>query len=518
MEDLVFAVEESMRRLNCFDANTRKSASRLRTEAEVRARLRLLERNWKQFDETWFAWKKAAAKCPDIADATFSNEQYDETEFNWGAADGTLNDMLAEMVPEPAAQPAAVNVPNANANADCVLRMKAIEPPTFSGEIEEWVSFRDLFSSVVTRNHSLTDVHRMQYLRAACQGKAADVIRHLEVSAGNFQIAWEALKRRFENERLLVSRLIKRLLELPHMTRECPVELAKLLDGTTQVLGGLKVLKRPTDQWDDFLVVHTTLKLDMETRMRWERSIAATTEMPTFKEIDEYLSGVLRSFDAVRDEREYATRPNNHAGNNSRRVVQTHVVESRNPACPMCNGTHPLFRCPRFLEQPVDERHNFILTSRLCFNCISTKNHAAQFCNSRYTCAICQAKHHTLLHQPTVPAPISRNPFSTAPQPTSAEPGPTRTVNTNVCQSVTTTGVLLPTAWVTVTAENGRRINIRALIDPASEATLITEKIVQLLGAGKVAANTMVRGVGGLSTGVTSNGVRLAVMSCLEES
>lgn len=90
MEDLVIAVEERMRRLSSFDANTRKWVARLQTEADIRARLRMLQMNWTQFSEAWIAWKQAAAKCPDVKVAkTFDNDQYDNAELDWGSADGT---------------------------------------------------------------------------------------------------------------------------------------------------------------------------------------------------------------------------------------------------------------------------------------------------------------------------------------------------------------------------------------------------------------------------------------------
>lgn len=89
-------------------------------------------------------------------------------------------------------------------------------------------------------------------------------------------------------------------------------------------------------------------------------------------------------------------------------------------------------------------------------------------------------------------------------------------VSANVCQSTASSGVLLPTAYVMLAANNGRRIKVRALIDQASEATLVTERVVQELAASKMTANTLVKGVGGASAGATARCVELAVTTCLE--
>lgn len=149
--------------------------------------------------------------------------------------------------------------------------------PTFTGEIEDWISFRDLYRSMITNNHSLNNLHRLHHLRAACKGKASDLIQSIAVVDGNFAVAWDALVKRYENERIIVSRLIERLILLPKMSREDPRELTKLLDGTNQVRQELFVMNRPVDHSDDWLVVETTRKLDYVTRLAWEKSIGGTT-------------------------------------------------------------------------------------------------------------------------------------------------------------------------------------------------------------------------------------------------
>lgn len=57
---------------------------------------------------------------------------------------------------------------------------------------------------------------------------------------------------------------------------------------------------------------------------------------------------------------------------------------------------------------------------------------------------------------------------------------------------------------------------MRALLDQASEVTLVTENVVQLLAAGKLMADTDVRGIGGVSAGFTTDGVKLTMTSCLK--
>lgn len=90
-----------------------------------------------------------------------------------------------------------------------------------SDELNDWISFRDLFRSVVADNAMLLDVHKLQYLRISCYGKAGELIKNIQVVEGNFNVAWYEHVQRYENERLLISRMIESLVDIPKMSREC---------------------------------------------------------------------------------------------------------------------------------------------------------------------------------------------------------------------------------------------------------------------------------------------------------
>lgn len=495
-------------RIMLFSKNTNKAPARMKEVVNITGRLELLESTWKEYLEAYAEW--------DDADGDYDEEEYNAVEEGYEIARDELRAKLQQVAP---AAPAPREVAAPGHAIEGGIRMKAIEVPEFSGDIDEWVSFRDLFSSIVVRNNNVADVQRLQYLRTACKGQAAEIIRNIALTDGNFQVAWAALVKRYENERRLVSRLIERMLDLPSIKAECPDELGGLLDGTNQALDALKVLHQPVEHWDSVLVVQTVRKLDNKTRMLWELSVASTTNMSTYAELDAFLSGVLRSLETIKEGSSIASEPNwSSSGANAtynRRTVRTHVVESRNLECMMCKGAHALYRCPTMLTKTVEARREFVDQTRICWNCLGSKGHASQNCASRFRCAICNERHHTLLHLQVAGSSSGRqNPFGTNRRP--AISNEDAAVSTNVCQSTAATGVLLPTAYVMLAANNGRRIKVRALIDQASEATLVTERVVQMLAASKMTANTLVKGVGGAYAGATASCVTLVVTTCLE--
>ena len=64
--------------------------------------------------------------------------------------------------------------------------------------------------------------------------------------------------------------------------------------------------------------------------------------------------------------------------------------------CTLCNGSHRLFKCDKFLKLQPQQRFNHAKQRRLCFNCLQSfdKDHAC----SKQVCHKCQNRHHTLLH------------------------------------------------------------------------------------------------------------------------
>jgi len=73
------------------------------------------------------------------------------------------------------------------------------------------------------------------------------------------------------------------------------------------------------------------------------------------------------------------------------------------------------------------------------------------------------------------------------------------------------TSVLLATAWVIVHTMHGRRVQVRALIDPGSDATFISESLVQALRLRRQPVRVFVTGIGGRETGALQSAVSFGI-------
>jgi hypothetical protein len=70
----------------------------------------------------------------------------------------------------------------------------------FSGKIEEWVSFKDMFKQTIMDNQELNDVQKMQYLKSFLTGQAKELLLSMSIMANCFEAAWDKLVKRYEND------------------------------------------------------------------------------------------------------------------------------------------------------------------------------------------------------------------------------------------------------------------------------------------------------------------------------
>lgn len=61
------------------------------------------------------------------------------------------------------------------------LKLKLVQNPEFSGHLQDWPTFSELFNSLIINNRTSNDVQKMQYLKTSLAGNAAKVIEQLEI-------------------------------------------------------------------------------------------------------------------------------------------------------------------------------------------------------------------------------------------------------------------------------------------------------------------------------------------------
>ncbi|XP_067644907.1 uncharacterized protein [Eurosta solidaginis] len=135
-------------------------------------------------------------------------------------------------------------------------RLPLLTLPKFSGVYTEWTNFFSMFTSVIEKDADITQVDKLQHLRSCLSGAALDTIRSLEINEANYKIAFDLLRKRFDNNRLIFQAHIREIFGLDK------VEVNKLRELTDKVTSHIRALQilGSLEEISDCVIVHLILQ------------------------------------------------------------------------------------------------------------------------------------------------------------------------------------------------------------------------------------------------------------------
>ncbi|XP_011707972.1 PREDICTED: uncharacterized protein LOC105462820 [Wasmannia auropunctata] len=384
---------------------------------------------------------------------------------------------------------------NTDTGSTSHVRLPKLNLPTFSGKYDEWLSFHDTFMTVIHSNKSLGNVQKFQYLRASLTDKAADIIKSLEISDNNYDLAWNLLKERYDNKQVIVQTHVKAILDLPAMTKENANDLRQIADGVSIHIRALTTLECHADKWDALLIYILNSKLDSITSREWHTSLKGT-KLPTLKEFIEFLthrSQVLE--ESVKRNSMLSGRPDSRAqAQLGTRRQALHATAERGK-CNYCGGSHLIYFCKNFLALSIEQRIAEMRGRKICLNCLRASNHTAAKCSSD-GCRTCNSKHNTLLHIPRdrgeAGGADDSLPASTG---SSATSGGQVAIVTHSAIRHKDADILLSTALIYVLDIDGSRRTCRVLLDSGSQANFISSKCLRSLRLKTRSTNISISGI-----------------------
>ncbi|XP_051158199.1 uncharacterized protein LOC127279715 [Leptopilina boulardi] len=323
--------------------------------------------------------------------------------------------------------------------------------------------------------------------------------------------------------RLTVNSHLTALMSLPYLKKESANELQSFSDEAQRIVRALKNLDMPLQHWDIWLVYILTSRLDPESRKIWESELSAkdrqalsrasesgsnlsrTERFASFDELVEFLDQRSNALCMIASEskinKSCAPQSQSKSSGNSKRSFHISANSKLQGSkgftrkCSLCSGEHYIGSCLKFLEKSTSERRNEARRLHLCFNCLGA--HHSKKCESKRRCLTCKEKHHSSLHAPiqssemsqnsniaptqTTPTGVSALTASTSAPSTDAPTLTTRVSTLTASLSAPKHSVVLATAQVILTVPRGTEVRVRALLDQGSEASFVTESIVQLL-------------------------------------
>ncbi|XP_059217585.1 uncharacterized protein LOC131994736 [Stomoxys calcitrans] len=388
------------------------------------------------------------------------------------------------------------------------LKLPPCDTPLFEGGYSQWPAFRDIFSAVFGKHPSLSPAQKLYHLRGKTRGEAYDIVKKFELTDANFNLAWEALINRYENRRILVNQQMKKLFSIQFAQNENPKSIRQILSSITDSLAIFRSYGIAVENWDPILIHIASSKIPDNTLRAWEDSLDDHKELPSWSQMEKFLSKRIEKLETIIDFRKPNSRETYNSKANSFQVSETE--NQTKPLCKTCNQYHSLMVCQNFKSLAPQDRIQYAMENKLCLNCLSQK-HFKPNCTSRRSCSICNKKHHTMLHlesKSTNSLDTSQN-YETIDTTSQDVPTTSRQSNENSFLNTTIANyeintlfsqnegtTILPTARIHL-EHGGELFTVRALLDTGSEKSFIAKRIQQKLMIPLEKHNSQISGLGG---------------------
>ena len=329
------------------------------------------------------------------------------------------------------------------------------------------------------------------YLKQSLKdGTAKGVIEGLSKSGEHYEEAIKSLKAHYDRPRLIHQTHVRMILEATSLKEGTGKELCRLHDTVQQHLRALRAMDYEPS--GPFITSVLELKLDTNTMFEWQRFSQDSHKVPHYQDLLEFLNLRAQASESSLATTKKGAAVDHRQKTSPRQITSFATSASANSesTCILCKTEkHPLFACHQFKAMSHDKKISTLKSQDLCLNCLRP-GHFVKQCKSLRRCRRCQNPHHTLLHVDR----REQNTFPAAPAPTAV---------TNVSANVTTPGLsshsLLMTCRVLVRAPDGSSVVSRALLDPGSWASFVSERLTQSLRLPHLNHGVRIMGIGGLS-------------------
>jgi hypothetical protein len=380
------------------------------------------------------------------------------------------------------------------------IRLPTLEIPSLDGNVMDWPSFRDMFKSIVDNNTRLSKAQKLAHLKTSVTGEASRLIRALNLTDGNYDIAWKQLNDRYQNERELLFHIYRRLHGQPNAAINSSSSIRSLIDISKECIRSLEVLsifRKP--ELDSILLFIIFGKMDLGSKELWEQSLK-DSKIPSLDSLFEFLEQRARSLGAGGTSRGQGEHANKREDKQSR--VQVHLSQE-SESCKVCKkDNHPLYKCAVLLAQTVSVRKETVRKLQLCYNCLH-RGHSSRNCSSEGRCKTCKGGHNSLFHE-SKDAKEGNHP--------SSEPQSFSQQIHAVEDKPSLARTMLATAMVRVITHDGNELLCRAFLDGGSTHSLITESCVQRLGLRRMKCAAEITGLQS-STLATARGITSIIIT-----
>jgi hypothetical protein len=294
---------------------------------QLEVRLKLIEDNWEKYNQ-------AQDDLEELGHDIYNQQQREEMEERYCYLTGFIKTKLKEREISGSLESNVISEPAMK------VKLPQLSIPMFSGHLQDWVTFKDTFLSLVGNSTTIPDIQKFHYL-SAIKGDARKVIQHIPASEQGFGIAWAILVDRYENERLIINTHIDNIMKLPSLATENTNQLRQIVDTTKCNLEALRAMNLHTEGLDLMIIYILVHKLDNKTKREWELQISSK-ELPTLQQFYSFLEHRCNALESV------PPRPKPNEPRQASDRKSSHAYLSIKLSREVCKESHSTSRCNKF--------------------------------------------------------------------------------------------------------------------------------------------------------------------------
>lgn len=390
-------------------------------------------------------------------------------------------------------------------------KLPKLELPKFRGEVTEWQTFWDQFTSHIDET-DMPLISKFSYLLSLLEGEAKVCVQGLSLTSANYKAACDLLKDRYGRPERIVFHHVQALLNggvpLKSKGSKYVSRLWSMRDEFMTHIRSLEALGVSGKQCETFLTPIILSRLPSEIRLEWARRGAGRESDLEWllRFLQEEIESIERSetFKDVSTVKAESSNVSDHGRNSTHlgsRVSKErlssasalHVASSEvSKSCVFCNKKHKSENCFEVLRLKDKERAERIRLAGVCYRCLC-KGHLAKGCLGK--CSKCGGSHNVIMCGVRL---SPRNVTEDSTKVTGVGTLNTTTIDNtsqpvdNLCTKSATHAAaslynatssklctVLQTATVEVVGADGRTHKAKLLFDNGSDRTYVTRRLVQ---------------------------------------
>ena len=309
-----------------------------------------------------------------------------------------------QTVPSYSAQPIGNQTTKELANLLTVSRKDPLPEwklSNFDGNPLDWNEWFGQFRSAVDAS-PLSDDVKMTYLKTLVSGKAKNAIEGFAYCGAMYKDALRALERKFGQPQTVVSAHLDKLSAYPPVKMHSSENVIQYASLVASLVAVFQSLGYNADLNSSSLLNQAVSKLPPNLKESWSfQTVKRNLLRPTLLDFNSWIQEKAEAHDRMLSTSK-SKLDSSVATSIKPKTTKTFSSTAQNresDPCVLCNGKHPLFKCPVFKEKTPTQRAKFCAESKLCFSCLR-KNHNFRQCPSPRKCPKenCKSTHNVLLH------------------------------------------------------------------------------------------------------------------------